>query len=392
MDTKKRQLNKFAFLFLFLLVLSIGIFNYLVDPFALFSPWTYADKPFRLGYEREFINIKFKLRKKNKYDAVILGGSAALGSFYPETIYGVTLKDQVEILTFEGPSVDDLIYFTMLFVTLHPEVKKVYFAVEYNTLYFGEPEKTIDDYNGDTFIPSELAKMFFSIDTTKSSFKQFLLNYENGKWNKLLGNKDKKKEAGEKRESDKYYISTTCPRIRVDYGEKKIKESDIRKLIELSDFLKKRGVEGVFFIPAYHSLHLANMYYDSRTTEIENFKKKLAKTVNLYDFSYSSYYTRLPLAQKNRERVLIHTFNDPSHPSISLGKIMFERMNNKRKDFGLVLTNDNADSILKYERAELQEYIVNNKQIVDRYMQYSTDPSSSDWAYVVDVLWKPVDK
>lgn len=374
MDTRKRKLNRFAFLFLLVLVLSIGIFNYLVDPFALFFYEPYYIKPFKSGYEREFFNIRFKLDKKKKYSTVFVGGSSIWGSFYPETVEQYVPKNEVEILAFEGPSTVDLIYLTKLFVTFHPEVKKVYFAIEYNTLYTDRQEKSVDNYNGDRLTPSELAKMFFSIDTTYLSLKQFRMDIERKRWE---NNPDAR---------GLYDTNIIYPKIRVAYGNSKIEKRDVQKIIDLSNFLKKRGIEGIFFIPAYHSLHLANMHYDSRDIEIENLKRELTKHMDLYDFAYSSYYTNLSLPKKDGEYVSIHAYNDPLHPSVSLGKIMFESLINKRKDFGLVLTNDNVDSLLKYERIQLQEYMSQNKTTVDKYMKNSTDRFSGDWAYKIHTL------
>ena len=368
MKLSKKQINYITIFSIVFIVTIVGYFNYLMNPYNIFEEKKTQFKPYQFGYERDFINIKFKLNKNKNYVAIITGGSNTFGSFSSNTFEGLIPSNKIEYIAFDGPSTEELIRQTKLFISIHPEVKKVYYAIELNTLYSKPKESTIPEFTGLSFNPTELAKMFFSIDTTLLSLKQFLFEI-----NTLRQNKSN---------ITSYKYNTTLPHIRVDYFGCSIKDSDIQKIIEFSKFLKSKNIEGVFFIPAYHSLHMANIKRCSKYTEIENLKKKLAHNIQFYDFSYISPYTTVQLPEKPGE-VQFHYYDDPLHPSETLGRIMLERLLNERQDFGMLITDANVDSTLERQKQDLGTYLIQNKTLIDNYMKYNTDCNSSDWQYKV---------
>lgn len=369
---RKEELTNIVFVFTSIILMCLVIFfNYKMDPFDIFNSKNSEYKPYKYGFEREFLNIKLKAEKNKKYETLVIGGSVAKQCFKPHLLIKSLPLDKTCVLSLENATTSDLVYITNLFAQLHPELKKVYYCVEIGIMIDSPGDMTIKKYNGNNFTKDDFLTTLFSLKTTELSLKQLAL-----------------KVSGEENSDGSQDVSgvQACqvfPYVRLNYVGCKAKESDIEKIIRLSKDLKAKNIEAVFFIPSYHSLHLANLYYDSLFPEVERVKKELAEGIGIYDFSYANKYSNMRLPDKKDEYITFYAFIDPVHAANDMGVLMLQKLFSKKGDVGIFIDKSNIDASLEYQKAELKKYIENNKDAVSIYRTRTTRPSSPDWQYNV---------
>ncbi len=66
---RKEELTDIVFILTSIVLMCLAIFfNYKIDPFDIFNSKNSEYKPYKYGFEREFLNIKLKAEKNKEYE------------------------------------------------------------------------------------------------------------------------------------------------------------------------------------------------------------------------------------------------------------------------------------------------------------------------------------
>ncbi|MBQ4122309.1 hypothetical protein IJD44_01095, partial [bacterium] len=124
----KKQNILYAFL-LFLIYISIGIFNYLVDPYDIFHK-----KPTSIRiskYPRELYSSILKLSKNNIYKHVVIGSSTAK-QLLNDNVYPFFEEDkQTLYITTDNFDYYNQIKYLDFLLKINPEIENIIITIEY---------------------------------------------------------------------------------------------------------------------------------------------------------------------------------------------------------------------------------------------------------------------
>lgn len=106
------------------------------------------------------------------------------------------------------------------------------------------------------------------------------------------------------------------------------------------------------------------------------FKRRIVNTGGsiLYDFSYVNQYNQSPITFQNR-------FQDVMHPNEEFGKKILYEILNDCPNFGVTINKDNVDDILTHQTVLVEQFIKNNSEIVEKYMQNRIDNFEKEELY-----------
>lgn len=321
-----------------LLLLLISIFNYIQDPYEIFN-----SNPINIHPEfSENPYLPIKLSKNKKAQSVIIGGSSA--KYLNIQKYK---KDIADISTYYA-TIKDINNILPYYLDKHPEVKKIYFALELKLL--DKREKTLNIKNEKYLTVQEIYKLFLSFDTTKLSIKKLLNKNNKDTKPKLINvNKEYKNKEINKiippNTKEEYYL----------YAQ--------NELAKLFNEAKKRNIEVICFMPPFHANYQLRMY-KKFNKQIKDIKKFIInETGYLIDLEIINDYTTSSFENSNKY------FLDEIHMSEKYAKITNEILFNKNKDKNLyvVLDKNNIDKEFENENNKLKKY---EKEHHKEYEQY----------------------
>ncbi len=156
----------------------------------------------------------------------------------------------------------------------------------------------------------------------------------------------------------RYYYSKTCEYDSVN-GLKKIKE-----------LIDKHKLNAIYFIPPAHSLYLAHLKQQGYYDDLLNMKRELSKVISFYDFSFTNKYTSLPLDYLWTDVIHINGF--------IISQKILDILTHKKSDtdFCVYITKDNVDKILQEQSIALENYIKNNQELINLYINNEIDSLS----------------
>ncbi|MDJ0702068.1 MAG: hypothetical protein QNJ46_02210 [Leptolyngbyaceae cyanobacterium MO_188.B28] len=135
---------------------------------------------------------------------------------------------------------------------------------------------------------------------------------------------------------------------------------DYREMINLSN---QQGVDIKLFIPPLHSTLFYAAMISGHWSSYEEWFREVVSVQPVWDFSGCSSVTTEAIG------VDMQNFEDPSHYSPEIGKLVLNRMFNYQAesvpdDFGVYVTPDNVDQHLKQVRAQCDQWEENSPEVV----------------------------
>lgn len=237
MSEKNHKLIFIKLLLIFLL--SVFAFNYFMfkDEMKSESEYDiYNDET------RNFVFIKLKMSKKYDFDKFVMGTSTTNSLFDPSR------KKLAKLIVF-SMTYNEFYEYLKAYFEIHKETKTMFLPLEYHSLLDLGFVRKIPDFDGKTELsPSEFVQLYLSISSTENNVKRLI---------------EKVKECfkNEKIVNDNAYQIEIYPRRRITvwkiFDERIC--SDLRYWEQIIDFLQKKDINIVCFIPPYNYLYLQDI-------------------------------------------------------------------------------------------------------------------------------------
>ncbi len=344
------------------------IFNYIIDPFDIFKvikkKGINCEKPCSYKQERmtKIPQLKFN---KNNIDYIFVGSSKTqwwLNTDYHSKLAGKNILS----MGLSSSSIQESIIMAENSILIHPEIKKVYFGLDFfsfSSNYY-ETSVNIERITDTEITKKEIMPLLISLDTLKYSFQTLFYNIKNNKSDNKIKNEQESQLTKKNKRAEHYFKETIKKYDRDYYSDYKLNKNAIKEIMNFKDFAQKRNVEVIYMVTPTHITDIINIKEHGLLKEYYEFKKILAENVNYYDLSLINEY--------NTESVNpeIKYFRDSIHATGVLGNLFAENFYIKQNNTAEYITKDNIDYFIMRDNHNLEDYINKNKEVVTKVKEW----------------------
>lgn len=372
-NSSKTFKQNMIFIFIIIcFVLFIPIFNYVIDPYNIFSDKISTYKPYQSENDRDTIYPKLKMMRYKSPDIVMFGDSDT-GTCFSESDFKEITGKNLAIISLSGASIQEMAELIKSYVKLYPDIKNI--TINLKIFQFEkQPVNYLPEFSY-KLTTKEIYKVLFSISTTKYSFLTFYKVY----WSEFLWHLFRKIHAiFPQFNKKKIHIENRriTPYFREKHDNKELPEENFDTLKELILFLNERNIKTEFILSPLHAMTFVDIYETGNWSKLNTFKKKLADITPYYDFAYINKYSSIPLDFDN-----IY-FTDPIHSETPLGKLIITKLYKENIDIGIKITKANCLCVLKEQTKLVEKYIQENKDIVAEFMSHDLYDTTSKIQYL----------
>ena len=385
LSTKQRKFTRYSLIFCtaaFLPMLSVGLFNWTIDPYDLF------DTPNFLGINHE------KIKKDNndrlfkavdiirlKPKIILMGSSRTKQGLNPEH---PAIKDNhlAYNLAINGPNFYEVRRYVEHAIANQPEIQQIILGVDFfmfNASLDNQPSFEENRLGKTHIIPKDAINALFSLDTFNISRETITASLKAADKNNTYGengfmpNRNANNGATEWRfeQSIKLYFE-----LHSDYQFSQQYWSDFIKIVELC---RQNNIDLKVFISPAHATQWESIKVTGKWDVFEQWKRKLVEITPVWDFSgFNSVTTESIKPQMNN-------YVDNSHYSPKIGNLILDRLFDRNtkaipEDFGTLLTRDNIEQHLAKIRRDRALWIENHPEEVKlvRDIKTKLDSQKSD--------------
>ena len=324
--------------FLFLSIAFVAIFNYVVDPYFIFSDKSIDGfnnvKTHKYSNKRTIVFSDIKLNSKGK--KVAFTGNCILSH------YSSGLND-VAFFTIPIARLDEVANIIKNINVLSPEIKTIYWGFFYDDFWNTEENLNSDDLQEvDTskFVLKDFINLFFSWNTTKYSIETV---------------RDSIKNKGK----DILYVYPYREIAKKTY-EGDVSFDQLKNIQEIVDFAKEKGIEVIFYYSPIHVSKKVHIFTKDEWASHQELKNRLAEITPFYDYSLFNEYNQQSLDENS-----IY-FIDNVHPTTMYNNMIVNDILSEKKPLAIQISKENVDSILKNENKLLYEYMSKNQDLVKK--------------------------
>ena len=351
-----KQLKVFI-IALFILFSFIVLTNYIVNPFGVFNTGTKISR-FAKEYQRYFIIPKLKMKKNANFDYAVFGSSNT-GNYCDEKILLSTLEKRIFLVSIDELSYEELYELIQAYVKLNSYSKKIFISLEYDPSRFAGNHK-LPKYDKDYLNFKEISFLLFSRTAFACScnlipiyIKEMIFNVKEKSKKKNIIFPTKPIEQRGHRNTRLRYVNY--------WGNSKVKDFNIEYISKIYNYIKTKNIDFTFYTNPLNSYALADIYLSGGYEDIENFKRKIVKITPFYDFLYSSVYSEDAVSLKNKYWVNVF------HGDFAIGKLIMKKLIFKEGEYGIYVTEDNIEEVLKKEKEGIEDFIKQHKKEVAEY-------------------------
>ncbi|MCR5261437.1 MAG: hypothetical protein K6C94_06320 [Candidatus Gastranaerophilales bacterium] len=369
---------KVFFIIVFILFPCIGLINYFANPFGVFDTNT-SFTSYNTKFERYTIYPELKL-KDEKADYAIFGSSNTNTYVNTEMFKEATGKTFYDVSILRCTFLE-MYYLIDAYYNLYPDEKMI-ISIEFDPLN-DEPEASVlDKMTKDTLTSDELTFLLFSQNAVISSVKMIYDYLNMQKQNiksALKRNKYTKNLPFIKDYKYCYRKNEKQPRLRYDdWNTRKINKKNFITISKIKKYVDNKKIDAIFYMNPLNAYAIADIYMSGTYGEIEKAKRELVKITPFYDFLYVSKYNDKPVSTKNLY------WRDPFHAEDKLGVIMIKSMLSPKRTYGVLVTKDNIESVLRRERFFLEEFLDKHKTTVKKYRSFEDEDYTESYELVCE--------
>lgn len=356
-----RRFNRNIIIPLLTVMLILAGLNYTIDPYNVFHTPLIKGlsvlKPDAKRQERLTKIAAFKLDKR-KINAIFVGTSKVDWAFnkdYYKKITGL----EAENMAMVSLSFDEFLDLTYACLKIHPEIKNVYFGLDFNT--FNKNHKDNQTHLGLNQNPNlttqEIGAALFSLDTTVSSVITIIKNI-NGQQDKMYTSVGTKHVFYNKNIDD--YFRRSIVKYFNYYETYKLYEGSFPKLKDLNDYCKENNINLVLFLNPSHITDIDEIYEAGLWSTFLSWKKDLVEIKPVIDFDYPNKINNVEI------RPDMKNFHDAAHVTEVVANIMTDKIVGQGVDYGQNITKENIDNYNKLNTQNLFIWRENNKELVKK--------------------------
>lgn len=351
--------------------------NFVVNPYELFNHNYKFPFVYDTSCDEQLVYPKMKFNSDKKYDILITGPSAINTSIKEERLKKLFPEYSIFKLSLDAVTVPEQYELVENFIKVHPEVKKIFIAVEFDEMT-NPAANRLPRFTGNNLNIKEYFFLLLSAQTSKFSLKSiyyivtdtlipnlFTFLKENHFFLRF-------KFVREYRYKE-IIDHSRYPLVRYkDWWNRELQNYLFDELKRIKILCEKNNKKVVFYASPLHSNALFDIYCQGVYDELECFKKKFAEITPFYDFLYVCEYTNKPITRKNP--YWVNTF----HGDLALGDLIMKKLILGEGTYGVYVTNENVKKVLKENERALFEYARENKEIVETYITYDHLDFSGD--------------
>ncbi|GAB4229764.1 MAG: hypothetical protein Kow0049_11380 [Stanieria sp.] len=352
-------------------IISVGLWNWLIDPYDLFDTPNFLginhekikkDNNDRLFKAADIIRIKPKI--------ILVGSSRTKQGLDPEHPV-FNNQSSVYNLAINGPNFYEVRRYIEHAVANQPDLKEIVLGIDFfmfNDRLANRPSFSEQRLEKKQLLYSDVINALFSLDTFNISQKTIDASQQEPDLNNNYGengfmpnrNANDGKTDWRFEQSINLYFT-----IHSNYQFSEKYWSDFVKLVELC---QQNNIELKVFISPAHATDFESIRLTQQWTTFEQWKRKLVQLTPVWDFSGYNSITTEAIAPKMKNYV------DNSHYTPQVGNLILNRIFDYQteqvpKDFGVLITTQNIEQHLAQIRSDREIWISNHPEEVQLVQQ-----------------------
>ncbi|MGF1541595.1 MAG: hypothetical protein ACFCU5_14285 [Pleurocapsa sp.] len=343
-------------------VVTVGVVNWAIDPYDLFNTPNYwginHEKPKKDNNDRSY---KAADITRIKPQVIIMGSSRTKQGIDPEhPIFDNKLTTYN--LAINGPNFYEVRRYIEHAIANQPDLQEIILGVDFfmfNNNLDNQPSFDEARIGRQHIILSDVINALFSLDTLTTSIDTYQVSKQRPITNSNYGENgfmpNRKLNNGETiwrfQQSINLYFQ-----LHSDYQFSEQYWSDFQQVVELC---QQHDIDLKVFISPAHATQWESIYVTERWDTFKNWKRQLAKTLPVWDFTgYNSITTEAIAPSMNN-------YVDNSHYTPAIGNLILDRIYNRQSenipsDFGILITPENIESHLAKIDSDRTAWIANH--------------------------------
>jgi hypothetical protein len=371
---KYRRFNLIFLLSAFLPLLTLGFFNFLIDPYDIFNsphlPQINNAKIKKNDNDRLYKAIDII---KLKPSIVIMGSSRTKQAISPQ--HSVFDKQQtVYNLGLNNANIYEIRRYLEHSISQGNKLRTVIIGLD-----FWMFNKFIE--NQSTFTENRLEKNYitiednlnaiFSLATVGKSFETIKTSVENVDYQNDINGFTPSKSINDGK--NKWRFNKTIE-LSFDFHDKyELSSKYLQDFQAIFDICQKNNIELIIFISPSHASQWESIYVAGQWENFAQWKRELVQILPVWDFSGYNSITREPIEDK------MNNYVDNSHYTPLVGDLVLNRIYNQNlesipPDFGVLISPDNIEEHLVNIRQQRLIWVQNNSEEVklvrDTYQKF----------------------
>ncbi|GAB4529269.1 MAG: hypothetical protein Tsb0014_11140 [Pleurocapsa sp.] len=361
---RPKKFTYYNFLFILatcLPVLTVGIFNWAIDPYDLFDTPNYwgvnHEKPKKDNNDRAFKAVDIT---RIKPQTIIMGSSRTKQGIDPAH---PVFKNNPSVynLAINGPNFYEVRRYIEHAIANQPEIKEIVLGVDFfmfNNTLDNQPSFDENRLEKKHIVLADAINALFSLDTITTSIDTIKASQKSSNKNDDYGENgfmpNRNYNNGETiwrfRQSIKLYFQ-----LHPDYRFSENYWSDYQQIVQLC---QENNITLKVFISPSHATQWESIYATNRWETFEQWKRQLVKLTPVWDFSGYNTITTEAIAKQ------MNNYVDNSHYTPAIGNLILDRLYNYQTqhlpaDFGVLLTPKNIDTHLATIRRDRANWVKN---------------------------------
>ncbi len=339
-------------------LLMVGGFNWWIDPYGIYHEQEIYginhDKPSQEYNDRLYKAIAIINHKPN---TLLLGSSRVKRGLDP---HHPSLQDASPVynLGLNNANIYELRRYLEHSITNNPQLKRVILGLDF--FMFNEHSqmpKTFAEYrlNKTHITFPDLLNTTLSLDTLQASQKTIQKSLKTRK-SELNSSEDGFIPYQPMRDGNttiRFHGSTKLYlKLHSDY---KLSETHLKEFTHIVSICQQNHIDLIVYFSPAHAIHLESIYAPGKWSVLEEWKRQIVQIIPVWDFFNYNTVTTEPLTEE------MNYYVDESHYTKPVGDLLLTRIFGDRleqvpPDFGLLLTPENINHILRQNRLDRKHW------------------------------------
>ncbi|GIT98082.1 hypothetical protein [Sulfurovum sp. TSL1] len=356
------------FLIITLLMLFIGLFNYIIDPFG-FNKNILIKNVNYLKEDNTHYTVKYKmpLLKKGGWDNLMLGTSRI--GLMDTNVVNKYLGGKTFTMSLPGSAMP-LQWDSFLYAIEFNDIKNVIYGIDFMT--FNKNLKFNDDYvqfkeEIQSFGPFYTYDIYFNIQTLMKSINTIANNisshpkchvYYSESGMRHFPNYEQKLKNGtfKLQDSINYHLQYYFKKNHGIYAKYKYSHEYMRMFKKIVNYCHENDINIYVYIPPMYVEHFYALKEAGLKPAFETFKRELAEITDFTDFTGVNSITT------NKDNYWDSSHLRTEHTELVISKVLSPEASVEDQDFGVWVTKKNIEEFLKqqdklYRNIDLKEIL-----------------------------------
>ena len=351
---KFKVYNWIFFATAFVPMLSIGLFNWTIDPYDLFNTpnwWGVNHEKIKKDNNDRLFKAVDIIRLKPK--VIIMGSSRTKQGLNPEHP-AIKNNKFAYNLAINGPNAYEVRRYIEHAIANQPDLRQIILGIDFfmfNSSLQNQPSFEEKRIAKKYIIPTDAVNALFSLDTFNVSKETIAASLKTEGQNNSYGENGFMPNRNANDGGTKWRFSQSIKlyfELHSDYQFSQQYWSDFVKIVELC---RRNNIDLKVFISPAHATQWESIKVTGKWDIFEQWKRELVKITPVWDFSGFNSVTTEAIKTK------MDNYVDNSHYSPTIGNLILDRIFDYQsesvpKDFGILLTADNLEQHLSKIKRE----------------------------------------